>query len=144
MSHQQLRAQAVQWMRDHYEEDTQLQDYIREAIEAYQAAMLSGNQLELMSLEAALELETEGAENILTQIQIRQEAIEHARVPLTKEDYFRLVSNDAFFASIAEIYAISCFSQHQVKIIRKIGNRLITDFDLPINPRSKRRFPCFT
>lgn len=139
ITHEALRAQAVQWMRDHYETDSTLQAYIAEAIEAYQAATRSGCGLELQCLQAAVEMDGGNEKLVLDQIDALLKQLQAASSPLTHHDYFNLVSENSFFASIAELYAVSMLYQHQVKIVRRIGDQLFYDFDLPINPQFKAR-----
>ncbi|MBF8263990.1 MAG: hypothetical protein HW387_1655 [Parachlamydiales bacterium] len=125
-----LRIRAVAWMRAHRSQDEALQHCINQAIEAYQ--FFRKNQLQ-DSLNTYQFLLTESGRD---KAEIKKKILETNRQlqaiedqPISVEDYFNLVEQPGFFASSAELYAISCMFQVQIQIERQVGGRRLSGLD---------------
>jgi hypothetical protein len=130
VTHETLRTDVVNWMRDH-QSDTELLENIRAAMEAHQ--YVKTNQLN----------DEKGAflsmfhEAIITE-EDYQEGIERLDQQLaaldafTIEQYFECMSETGSHGSRAEFYAISKIFNVDVYIWREIDGKLSKEYDQPI------------
>jgi hypothetical protein len=145
LNHDAFRAEVVAWMREH--DEGELSQQIDAAIEAYKAAKLRHLNFELQSANATIDMINDEIYNdpqngqlqnqlaaAMEQPALIEAQIREVEAVATHDDYFNLVQNVGFFASGAELYAISTMYHVQIKVVRMIGNRRVEGFDLPFHP----------
>ena len=111
VSHVALRKQAVGWMKERKSTDETLQKHLKSAIDDTQAAATAKYGQELASLETIRGL-GQDVEAEMTRLEEGHKKI----LQLDVDQYLEKAGENAFFGTLAEIYAISMLYEVSVKI----------------------------
>ena len=134
LNHQALRQQVVQWMRENLKTDATLRCHIQAAIEAYSAARRALNAEELLTLNL-LEEEKQDVSVRKEELEVIEKEIRQMNDPQGGMNfYLGKMEQHGFFASVAEMYAVSQMFGVAIHVERKIGGCNIGEWDAPVNP----------
>jgi hypothetical protein len=132
-THETLRPQVVQWMRDRCTSDLDLNGHIKDAIEAHEHVGMIHSQEAIMSFENPIYTDAERTVGLANQ-QREQEILRG----FTFDQYFDQMENVGSHGSRAEFYAISRMFEVNVVIWRDVRGQLTNEWDLAItNPRAE-------
>lgn len=106
-SHLTLRRATIAWLREH-QEDALVVEQMQESVDAYLQNQRARLRSEVDSLTAMLDfLEGQQRREAGQAIRLAQQALGTVEAGLTHEQYLGMTERPGFFASMAEIYALS-------------------------------------
>lgn len=132
LDHESFRKAVVEWMRK--SQDPVLKKYIDEAIEGYVATRKTQYQQERQTL-VLLQIAGENVTAAIQALDQEEQKLNGLLHPQIRYHlYYEKIGTIGFFASKAEIYAVSQMFKVAIHIERKIGERNLGEVDPPINP----------
>jgi hypothetical protein len=136
LDHEGFRKAVVDWMRNNYSRDAELLNYMGQAIEAYVAVRRAQHVEERLTMEL---LKGEGVDVSASEKKMAESVVEHEALldPVGGlEAYLQKIGTVGFFASTAELYAVSQMFGVAIHVEREIRGRNLGEHDRPVNPGS--------
>lgn len=136
LDHESLRARSIQWEREHLQRDPQLREYIDQAIESFIAVKEPQYACERATLEglSAAGETVDGALTALKQAEDELQVLQNSNPSVRYEAYLTQVEKNGFYASVAEIYALSqLYPQVAFHTHREVNGWHIEGFDPSFN-----------